>query len=248
MFSALAIKPIKQYKATPKEYKIKYETIVVQNGNAKITTWFLQQSSPNAKSILICNSDYGNMSFSLPIATQLYEKGFNVIMFDYRGFGSSSNFAIDTNKLFYNEFCDDLESVYKSYSSKTKSAPIIYGTSMGTIIATNCYSKNPKLFNTKFVFDSFIESFKNTKMVLLSLKNRTFSAPISDSTYDINIRKMKNAKVLIFKGSEDNVSFKSGSNLSSSNWRVINFEGGHMQGSYVLGADYYARIIEFIGK
>jgi hypothetical protein len=243
-----ALKPFKEYKATPQDYNIKYEEILISNGKAKINTWYLNQNVENTRSIIICNSDYGNMSYSLNTASKLYENGFNVIMFDYRGFGSSSYFNIDSNMLFYNEFSEDLENVYKYYSEKTKNTPIIYGISMGTIIATNCYSLNPKLFNTKFVFDSFIESLKNTKSVLFSMKNRVFTTRISNDQYGLNIEKIQKANVLIFKGSNDNVSFDAASSLNSPTWQEINFDGGHMQGSYVLGEHYWSSILNFIAK
>lgn len=243
-----ALKPFKEYKATPKDYNIKYEEILVPSGKANINTWYLKQNIGNNKTVIICNSDYGNMSYSLNTASKFFENGFNVVMFDYRGFGASTHFDIDTNRLFYSEFSEDLENVFKYYSNKTNDIPIVYGISMGTIIATNCYSAEPLLFNTKFIFDSFIESLKNTKSVLFSLKNRVFSTPISNEQYDRHIEKIQNANVLIFKGSNDNVSYDAGSKLASPTWKLINFDGGHMQASYILGDQYWTSIMSFLKK
>lgn len=245
---SFALKPLKDYTATPKDYNIDFEEIVVQSGDAEISTWHLLQKTPTAKYILICNSDYGNMSYSLPQAAELYKQGYNIILFDYRGFGKSSSFGIDSNVLFYNEFCADLSSVFQFYLSKTKIKPAIYGRSMGSIIATICYSENPGLYNTRFVFEPLIESLQNAKQTLYTFKGRTFSSPRTDKQYDESIQKLKKAKVLVFKGSKDNVSHDLKYSISSAQWTIVKYDGGHMQAALVLGAKYWTDIIEFLSK
>ena len=63
--------------------------------------------------------------------------GFTVVMFDYRGFGESDSFNIDTKMLYYNEFATDLTAVIQFAKNKyPKNKTGVWAFSMGTIIAT----------------------------------------------------------------------------------------------------------------
>ena len=89
---------------------------VITNDGYKIETWFFPAQSPLSEgelrdlngnrrtyetqdetkrpTIIVCNGDVGNMSyFQLYLAKSRTSRGFNVVTFDWRGFGKSSPFA-----------------------------------------------------------------------------------------------------------------------------------------------------------
>lgn len=239
--SLWAIKPIKEYNTTPKIYNIQFEENYTKSDNANLISWYLKHTKEgfNGKTIIFCNSDFGNMGYSLPIAFELYKKGFDIILFDYRGFGKSSNFSIDTNQVYYNEFCKDLISITKHYGPKLLSPPIIYGRSMGTIIATICYAKEPALFKGQFIYESFIESIDYTTQTISTLKSRKFYCPSGSNKYGEYVKSLLLKKGIIFKGDADNISYKKNSTITSKNWTVIPYKGGHLQSSFVLGTKMY---------
>jgi alpha-beta hydrolase superfamily lysophospholipase len=59
--------------------------------------------------VVICNGDAGNMTFLILYAYHLCTNGFNVLTFDWRGFGESEAWPIDSNQLVYSEFLLDYD-------------------------------------------------------------------------------------------------------------------------------------------
>ncbi|MBB3187402.1 alpha/beta hydrolase [Microbacter margulisiae] len=61
--------------------------------------------------IIICNGDACNMEQLLGLAHLYCTNGFNVITFDWRGFGESQYFPINTNYLVYPQFITDYNAI-----------------------------------------------------------------------------------------------------------------------------------------
>jgi uncharacterized protein len=110
------MKPSKDYVYTPKELGFSYKELKINTvDNFEINTWDITpKSTLKNTTIIICGTDAGNMSYFLSQALNLANEGYNVITFDYRGFGHSQNFKVDTtNLLFHNEFLLDFEAVVR---------------------------------------------------------------------------------------------------------------------------------------
>ncbi|MBE9468310.1 MAG: alpha/beta hydrolase [Bacteroidetes bacterium] len=60
--------------------------------------------------IIISNGDAANMYQLMSLAYVFITKGFNVLTFDWRGFGKSQYFPVDTNYMVYEEFITDYQS------------------------------------------------------------------------------------------------------------------------------------------
>ena len=126
-----AIIPDTVYIRKPESMGLIYKNLeVITNDGYKIETWFFPAQNPPSESelrnpnenrrtheapgeakrptIIICNGDAGNMSyFQLYLAKNWTSRGFNVVTFDWRGFGKSSPFAMDRNYLCYTEMLED---------------------------------------------------------------------------------------------------------------------------------------------
>jgi uncharacterized protein len=111
---SFGMKPKKDYIYTPKEFDFSYKELKIKTiDNYEINTWDITPKS-NLKNttIIICGTDAGNMSYFISQALNLTNEGYNVITFDYRGYGHSQDFKVDTvNLLFHNEFLLDFEAV-----------------------------------------------------------------------------------------------------------------------------------------
>jgi uncharacterized protein len=114
---SFGMKPEKKYLGTPKTYGFAYKELKVKTtDNFEINTWHLAPKGKVKKNITIvlCSGDSGNMSYSIGQAVNLSYLGYNVVTFDYRGFGHSQDFKVDTvNLLFHNEFLLDFEAVVR---------------------------------------------------------------------------------------------------------------------------------------
>ena len=90
--AARAINPQKEYTYTPKDFGIEYvEDSVVTSDGYRINIWNLPSTGENGRSVLIACADAGNMGQWLGIGATLCFLGYDVWMFDYRGFGGSQD-------------------------------------------------------------------------------------------------------------------------------------------------------------
>ena len=69
--------------------------------------------------------------------------GFDVWLYDYRGFGKSSDFSIEQDMLYYEEFVEDLKTVVKAAKAYEPHNKIcLLGYSMGTIVSMKYLIEN----------------------------------------------------------------------------------------------------------
>lgn len=133
--AAKAINPEREYRWTPDMRGLKYSEYQIKTAdNFLINVWEygLPDSVASERVIILVGTDAGNMSYLIWQAKAFVTKGLRVIAFDYRGFGKSSEFAINRDFLFYTEFGLDLDSVIRATREKYPTKKIgLYSMSMG---------------------------------------------------------------------------------------------------------------------
>lgn len=251
---SFAIKPKSAYEQSPDQMNVNYKTNKIKVDSATtLNSWYLQPVI-NRKNVtvIISNGDYGNMGNFILNGVTLYDQGYDVVMYDYRGFGASSAFATDTNLLFHEEYVADLRAVHDFYKRQNPGRQyVLMGLSMGTIIST-IYIGTDSLENQLFVYDGFVGSIDHALNTINRSKHKSLKAPIDDAVYDKYVAMLAPGKGLIFNGSKDNICRLEASVQES--FEVVNYEGGHLQGFYKLsengitGSLYNKYINEFIRK
>lgn len=129
-----AIKPDRKYIRLPQNAGLIYKRLnVITQDGYRLETWFYPaQEAPRADAgqsemlpysvldkkrrptLVICNGDAGNMSYQQILLASLYAaNGFNVVTFDWRGFGRSDEFPMDEDYLCYTEMLWDYEAVIR---------------------------------------------------------------------------------------------------------------------------------------
>jgi pimeloyl-ACP methyl ester carboxylesterase len=132
MHSVFALKPVKKYDFKPENFGMIYKEFkATTSDNYKINVWFFpaQDSVPlkyvknaskqpyktldNKKrpTIIVCPPDADNMARMFQYAGIMCPKGYNVVTFDWRGFGGSDKWPINKNYLCYTEFFMDIDAV-----------------------------------------------------------------------------------------------------------------------------------------
>lgn len=127
-----AIIPDRNYIRLPQDAGLIYRKLDVTTGDGfRIETWFYPaQDFPEENSgrqdmlpyrtidedkrptLIICNGDAGNMSYQQIDLAMIYAAcGFNVVTFDWRGFGASSEFEMNQDYLCYTEMLEDYRAV-----------------------------------------------------------------------------------------------------------------------------------------
>ncbi|WP_422358988.1 alpha/beta hydrolase [Reichenbachiella sp.] len=192
----LALSPKKTYKHTPHDYHMKYERIMIPSTNgAQLSAWYFP-SDLGDQLMIISHDGVGNMGDYLERVKILVHYGFSVVIYDYRGFGASSDFKINNYQYVYKEFYDDFDAVYNYCEERFHHELIAYGWGIGAgISVTRGYQKNDIagiIADEPFVdFTTLKTQFKNINAVM------TLPEGIEDNDYNtLNVVKKEPGKNL----------------------------------------------------
>lgn len=127
-----ALNPSRTYKQKPDKYNMKYEEkkIKTNDGEAELVSWYFPAKSKTTDLILIAHNGEGNMAHYLQRVNALLGSS-NVVLFDYRGYGESSEFEIDKDMCIYPHFQDDLETMIDHCRKEHVATFNLYGWGIG---------------------------------------------------------------------------------------------------------------------
>ncbi len=249
--SASAINPEREYKWTPDMRGLKYseyQSKTSDNYTINIWEYELSDSIKSERTIILVGPDAGNMSYLIWQAKIFVSKGLRVIAFDYRGFGRSSDFAINRNFLFYPEFALDLDSVIKTTREKYPNDKIgLYSMSMGTYISLLRKEKIDFLIAEGF--------FHNPQKVVDRIKINKGETVLLPSTANTIYKLKERTPIMVFCADGDKTTMtEDAKEFSKRNKvKIIEFKGEHLSGMSVFrnneyGDLYTDKIIEFLDK
>jgi hypothetical protein len=241
-FFTLALKPDSLYQITPDSLKLKYESLKISTPDSlNLQVWKIipELKVKNNSTIILAYGDSGNMSYYLNQAAILSQRGFAVILFDYRGFGKSSSFTMNPNQLYYNEFAIDLVSVIKWTKAEFSENKIgIWALSMGTIMSTIALQQEPLDF---FVGEGFVINPTKIKTKIFELKGKEILLPDGHTEFQNKINTLT-MPMLLFAGNEDIITtIEDSKNIANQrkNRSIVTFKGGHLQGFQSLTKKYF---------
>ncbi len=127
-----ALNPSRTYKQKPEKYNMKYEEkkVKTNDGEAELISWYFPATAKTTNLVLIAHNGEGNMADYLQRVNALLGSS-NVVLFDYRGFGESSNFEIDKDMFIYPHFQDDLETMIDHCRKEHVATFNLYGWGIG---------------------------------------------------------------------------------------------------------------------
>ena len=130
--SNVCLNPWKGDFKQPDEVGMPARAVSIQNAfKNNLRGWFI--SAPGAKqTILFCMGNSGNISLMLPYAKILHDGGFNVLLFDYQGFGNSEGSAA------LNSLLTDALAAHDFLTQEKRIAPEnigVFGVSLGSVLA-----------------------------------------------------------------------------------------------------------------
>jgi uncharacterized protein len=244
-----ALKPSFIHIASPEDYNMPYSDLKIETPDgASLHAWTFGSAIPSNYNltVVIAGADVGNMSFLLEQIMLFRDNGFNVLSFDYRGFGKSSEFEIDFDQLYYDEYVVDLQS---AVSEAKKIFPgtriIVYGISMGSLLAflaadtaeINYIVAEGVITNPLVVADR-LEFLKKKKVLLPAGAAESLS----------KIAKVK-VPVLLFAATLDFVTTVEDCEeyiKGYSNRYLLVFPGNHLDGFVTMRHEYIYEILHFI--
>lgn len=78
---------------TPKDHNVPYQDIeLISEDGTKLHAWWIEQetNSKQALNLLYCHGNAADLSSLAHVSKVFYQYGFNILFFDYRGYGHSS--------------------------------------------------------------------------------------------------------------------------------------------------------------
>lgn len=182
---AHALEPEKEYKVTPNKFgmNFKEERITTPDG-AILNAWFFDAAKKTTNWIVISGSGDGNMADDLELANQFLSAGYNVVTYDYRGYGASSDFEIDPDLYIYPQFIVDLNSVL-DYLRKSRAITKfdLYGRDIGGGLSIGVGAN--RVETKKIIADGPWISLEIMQKKLKDKKGREVNLPFGyDKTYE----------------------------------------------------------------
>lgn len=209
-----------------------------------LNSWHIAPQGNAVKcSIILSYGDTGNMASGLYIAGLLTQKGFDVWLYDYRGFGKSDDFEMNLDQLYCIEFVRDLSAMVDTVKAANPNNKIcLFGISMGTIINTLYYQEHPD--NVDFyVGEGMVYSPEKLVTRIKAEKGKEVLLPQLDVHFEQVYADMKIPFLLFFASRDTTCTHDELLMLQQkvANLKIINYEGGHVEGPKVLGPQQYVQ-------
>lgn len=197
---SFGIKPDRTYRFYPEKLGLIYRDLdVITSDGLKIKTWFFPAQNKLTEeemsliwenpvkrpyniinespfpTIIIANGDAGNMSYQqLHHAQYFTSKGYNVVTFDWRGFGESDEWEMNIDYLVYSELLTDYDAVIKEVLKQNAEVDVdkiaVYGWSTGAYLSMAAARKYKSI--KAFVGIGLMTSFAEVVPVLKQSLNK----------------------------------------------------------------------------
>jgi len=177
---SFALNPSRHYAVKPEDYGMAYDTISIPTEDGLILKgWFFKATEANSyKVIIISTNGNGNMADNLEIVSNFITLGYNVVTYDYRGYGKSSDFNINPNFFIYAQFQKDLEATLgyvKKYQSKLRTVHL-YGMGIGAGLSIAVGANHTEV--SKIIADSPYSNFEEMKTIIKEANNTDVLFPL----------------------------------------------------------------------
>jgi pimeloyl-ACP methyl ester carboxylesterase len=143
---AAALNPSREYKTLPSKYGMQYkEEKIATKDKAVLNAWFFELENKTTNWIVLSGSGDGNMADYIELVNLFMSAGYNVCTYDYRGYGASSDFAIDPDLFIYPQFITDLNAVL-DYLRKSRAITKfdLYGQNIGAGLSIGVGAQRPE--------------------------------------------------------------------------------------------------------
>lgn len=162
--SSFALNPSRSYAVLPSDFGLAFKEVsIAATDGLKLNAWIFYPATPTRKYVVISDDGNGNMADNLEVVGQFLSLGYNVVTYDYRGYGKSDSFHINQNFFIYAQFGKDLQGVL-DYMRKSFSPGYcdLYGIGIGggLSIGLGCTSTQVRRIYADGPYTSF-EQAKN---------------------------------------------------------------------------------------
>ncbi|MFH0867582.1 MAG: alpha/beta fold hydrolase [Bacteroidota bacterium] len=211
-FSAQALNPSKTYSITPADYGMTYEEIsITTEDNIILFGWFFKTTEASTKVMIMSDDGDGNMADNIELASNFISLGYNVVMYDYRGYGKSGDFTINHEFFIYAQFQKDIEAAIdyvKKYQAKMRSVNL-FGIGIGAGLSLGVGANHTEI--TKIIADSPYNNFDNMKKIIKEVDDIDALFPLGfnknymEPTYALESKGGTLAGILFIAGEDETI-------------------------------------------
>jgi len=239
--------PSKEIPKTPKDFGVDFREFAIPTSDGStVSAWYLHQEDALADFIFF-HGNAGNISMGrLDLVLTLFEQQYNVLVFDYRGYGQSPGSPDEAG------ICLDSEAVARFHRDelyRRDSKVIYFGRSLGGVTASFAAAKIPPA-------GLILEATFPDKKTLLSHYPALLRFLAFFSRYELpTIRYLEQVQcpILVVHGDRDEiVPFRVGEDLFQrvqGDKELFVVSGASHADQYVVGGDqYWARLRSFVER
>lgn len=130
--------PAAEIDATPAQFQLRFQEVqFVASDGTPLTGWWIPANRPRG-TVVYCHGNSGNIGRSAHLAPEFFQRGFNLLLWDYRGYGRSG--GRPSEKGFY----DDARAAYDAAAAMSGRLPIVvHGISLGAAVAVQLAADRP---------------------------------------------------------------------------------------------------------
>jgi fermentation-respiration switch protein FrsA (DUF1100 family) len=171
------------------------------SGGTRMHGWFVRAArEPSEATVIYMHGNGGNLSYLDWMAESLADRGFDVLLFDYRGYGRSEGSISDERGIY-----EDADAAYE-YVSNTRGVPaekiVLYGQSLGTTAAVDVATRKPC---GAIILESGLSSASDMAETILPWLP-SFTHSLTKNRFD-SVRKLPSVRcpVLVTHGDRDEI-------------------------------------------
>ena len=231
--------PQKELDETPAAWGLEYEEIsLLTADNVKLHGWYLPDPG-SRKALLFFHGNAGNISHRGSSVEIFHRLGMNILIFDYRGFGTSQG-EPDESGLY-----EDARAAWrflqeeKGFDSKDI---ILFGRSLGGAVASKLASE---VHPAGLILESSFSSARDMADAIMPLISRVVFLRFNLNT--LNIIDRIRCPLLVLHGPQDEViPFRQGEKIFKAAREpktFVTLQGGH-NGGYLLSQPAYEQALE----
>ena len=210
---SFGLNPSKDYAVLPSDFEMAYEEISIPTTDGlKLKGWYFKPKIPSQHVVILSDDGNGNMSDLLEQVGLFLSLNYNVITYDYRGFGQSDSFRISNKFFIYTKFVEDLQSTinYATTTYNNVRRVILYGIGIGAGLSVCVGAAESKV--VYIISDSPYSSFEDIKKRIKEVKGEDILLPIGhdkikiEPKYALEVRaSTAKVKILYICGGDDEI-------------------------------------------
>lgn len=157
--------------------------------------WYCRAKNPKASGVF-CHGNTGNLTISAAVIPHLLDAGFNVLFFDYRGFGRSTGRASYAGVI-----ADGVTAARFHEEIRPRELPsVLYGFSLGGAVAAQVIRRHP--FDALILQSTFTSLPQVTRALFPRLPLHLFAGNLFDT---LSVVRRLQVPLLVLHGTDDEV-------------------------------------------